>query len=82
MPSAPDRSSAGAPERERSDSLPLGAGPRLCIGKQLALMEAKLVLATMAQRFAPRLVPGAEYRSRPLFTLHLEGGAPMRPCPR
>lgn len=78
----PERFATSAPERDRFEYLPFGAGPRLCIGKQLALMEAKLVLATMAQRFAPRTVPGVEYRSRPLFTLHIDGGAPMRPCPR
>jgi cytochrome P450 len=78
----PERFAPGAPERDRFEYMPFGAGPRLCIGKQLALIEAKLVLATMAQRFAPRTVPGVEYRPRTLFTLHLDGGAPMRPCPR
>lgn len=57
--------------------MPFGAGPRLCIGKQLAFIEAKLIIATMARRFAPRVVPGVEYRSRPMFTLHHDGGAPM-----
>jgi unspecific monooxygenase len=31
--------------------MPFGAGPRICIGAQLALTEACLVLATMIQRF-------------------------------
>jgi cytochrome P450 len=78
----PERFAPDAPERDRFEYMPFGAGPRLCIGKQLTIMEAKLVLATMAQRFAPQLLPGTEYRPLPLFTLHLDGGALMRPCPR
>jgi len=36
---------------------PFGGGPRQCIGNAFALMEAQLVLATVAQKFRMRLVP-------------------------
>jgi cytochrome P450 len=36
---------------------PFGGGPRQCIGNSFALMEAQLVLATMAQKFRFRLDP-------------------------
>jgi cytochrome P450 len=37
---------------------PFGAGPRSCIGRPLAMMEATLFLATIVQRFRFRLAPG------------------------
>lgn len=37
---------------------PFGGGPRQCIGNTFALMEAALILATIAQKFRLRLVPG------------------------
>src|SRR5438045_8677748 len=48
---------------ERSQKLPrfayfpFGGGPRQCIGNSFALMEASLILATIAQRYRLRLVP-------------------------
>ncbi len=36
---------------------PFGGGPRQCIGNSFALMEATLILATIAQRYRLRLVP-------------------------
>ena len=36
---------------------PFGGGPRQCIGNNFALMEATLILATVAQKYRLRLVP-------------------------
>jgi cytochrome P450 len=47
----PSRFLDGAPLAHRYAYMPFGAGPRICIGAQLALTEACLVLATMVQRF-------------------------------
>ena len=41
--------------RPRSAYLPFGAGPRTCVGKAFAMIEAQVVLAALAQRF--RLEP-------------------------
>jgi len=38
--------------------LPFSTGPRICIGNSFASMEAVLLLATMAQRYRPVMVPG------------------------
>jgi len=54
------------PERWENDLLkrlprfayfPFGGGPRQCIGNTFALMEATLLLATIARKFRLRLVP-------------------------
>jgi cytochrome P450 len=47
----PSRFLDGAPLAHRYAYMPFGAGPRICIGAQLALTEACLVLATVVQRF-------------------------------
>jgi cytochrome P450 len=51
-------------QRPRFAYLPFGGGPHLCIGNAFALMEATLVLATLAPRFQARLVgemPAPQY---------------------
>jgi cytochrome P450 len=58
--------------------LPFGAGPRACIGAQFSLLEARLVLATLAQRFALDTVPGHKIGMKPGITLMPKGGMPMR----
>jgi len=57
--------------------LPFGAGPRQCIGNQFALTEAQLVLATLAQRYQLRLMPGHPVKPNPIFTLRTSHGLPM-----
>ena len=59
--------------------LPFGGGPRLCIGNQFAMTEAQMVLATIAQRYKLRLVPGHPVRPNPIFVLRTSHGLPMTP---
>ncbi len=71
----PDRFTPEASRgRPRYAYFPFGGGPRRCIGEAFALAEIPIVLATIAQRFRVRLVPGREVVAKPLFTLRPHGG--------
>ncbi|HKF46865.1 MAG TPA: cytochrome P450 [Terracidiphilus sp.] len=63
--------------RDRLAYLPFGFGPRICLGAAFAMAEAVLVLATLAQRFRPRLVPGCRVEPQALFTLRAKYGMQM-----
>ncbi len=66
----PERfSPARAAGRPRYAFFPFGGGPRMCIGNIFALTEAQLVLASVAQRYRLRLVPGHRVELHPLVTL-------------
>jgi cytochrome P450 len=62
---APERSAA----RPHYAYFPFGGGPRQCIGKGFALMEATLVLALLANRCELYLVPGRKVETEALATL-------------
>jgi cytochrome P450 len=64
-------------KRPRFAYFPFIAGPRQCIGNTFALMEAQLIVACIAQRFQPRMVPGYTPKPEPLITLRPVGGLPM-----
>jgi cytochrome P450 len=75
----PDRFSAERSEgRPRFAYLPFGAGPRICIGLGLAMQEAILILATLAQRFQPRLTTPQAVKLAARITLSPEGGLKMK----
>ena len=58
--------------------MPFGAGPRTCIGERFALMEAVLILASIAQKY--RLIYTADQAPKPFpsITLRPAGGVPVR----
>lgn len=77
----PERFLAGSVDR--SAFLPFGAGPRLCIGRDFAYVEATLLLAALAGRFHLSLpagdgIPPAD----PLVTIRPVGGVRAVVTPR
>ena len=66
----PDRFSPEASAgRHRYAHLPFGAGPRACIGRGFALVEAKILIASVVQRVRLELDPGASLVPEPQVTL-------------
>jgi cytochrome P450 len=75
----PDRFAPGWEERiPRYAYLPFGAGPRVCIGSGFAMMEARLILATTAQRYKLSLEPDETIMPIQLVTLRPSGPVRMR----
>jgi cytochrome P450 len=56
---------------------PFGGGPRQCIGNNFAMMEAQLVLATIAQRYQLRLAPGRPVVPQVLLAMRPRDGLVM-----
>jgi cytochrome P450 len=49
--------------------LPFGAGPRMCIGAALGMMQLKISLATLLSRFKVSVVAGAEIQGNVQSTM-------------
>ena len=75
---APERAAG----RHKYAYLPFGGGPRVCIGSNFALMEAKIVLATLAQRYRLALRPEHPVAYDPIITLRPKHGMIMKVTPR
>jgi len=73
----PDRWTRDA-DRPRFTYFPFGGGPRHCIGKHLAKLEAKLILARTAQRYRLEYTREGELDLLPSLTMHPRDGMPMR----
>jgi cytochrome P450 len=55
----PDRFDPSAPRRDKFQYLPFGAGPRVCVGANFAMMQAAIILSTLLARFRfTPLAPG------------------------
>lgn len=54
--------------------MPFGGGPRICIGQRFAMIEAVLILATIAQRFSVKWQEDREVTPFPSITLRPQGG--------
>jgi cytochrome P450 len=74
----PERFAPGrAAKRARYAYIPFGAGPRFCVGSTLGMMEATVVLATVARDL--RLTAPRDFTAfgEPMLTLRIRGGLPM-----
>ena len=86
-----DEPEAFLPERFAPDAtreigryafVPFGAGPRVCLGNSFAMLETRLLLATIAGQLSLGMKPGVVVETKPQVTLHpmVDGrvGLPMR----
>ncbi|MCA9573896.1 MAG: cytochrome P450 [Sandaracinaceae bacterium] len=77
----PDRFAPGTKLPHRFAYFPFGGGPRLCIGRSFALVEATLLLATLAGGHRFDLIPGHRVVPESAVTLRPAGGVPMVAMP-
>lgn len=79
----PERfSEARSKDRPSFAYFPFGGGPRKCIGDTFALVEATLIVATLARKFDLELPVGANPIPEPVITLRPKGGLQMLIKPR
>ncbi|KAI3524514.1 hypothetical protein L1887_03172 [Cichorium endivia] len=57
--------------------IPFGLGIRTCIGQNLAILQAKLTIAMILQRFSFKLSPKYQHAPTVLMLLHPQYGAPI-----
>lgn len=79
----PERWANGTAARlPRFAYFPFGGGPRVCIGNRFAMMEAVLLLASIARRFRLALDPACKLVPFPSITLRAANGVRMNVAAR
>ncbi|KAC9216387.1 hypothetical protein E3N88_46175 [Mikania micrantha] len=75
----PERFAKGASKaaKEPSSYFPFGGGPRVCVGRTFALLEAKAALVMILRRFSFKLSPSYLHAPHTFITLQPQFGAQL-----